>query len=925
MLALQRSGDAVVHVYVEVDDGDSRFKIERPSSGVIVHERGLVVTLWSLIREVEGSKDKTIYVACNDAARSRCRAKILAKDEALGICLLELVDPPSDLVAAPPATGPARPGTEALTLARPDEEGAVAFAGVTYPAAAGTTISDRPLARDEILLTDARSDRRMDGGAVLDAAGNLLGILSTEHVLRQVREPTLEQLQAPNYAFSVQGHRIREAFKNALQDRRLAPPRENPFQSVADATARIADAVVAVHASDATPDYDGDPMARRRIPQTGSGVIVSAAGLVLTNAHIAALAQAADAMMTVKLLDGRSFRATVRDMDKATNIAVLQIEDLPNDRPLPVARCGTDADLRLGEPLIAVGNPTGDRTLVSAGVLSARRRGGRLQADPDLNNSNAGGAMVDCSGRLVGIVDGGAVDPVEVAFHMRGDRAKADTNLSTSPGIDAVRKAVATGLEIAAETETIRTPSESTGEERALRATPVTEVVERHAAAMLNIYVSWTSAAADEAQNPFASVQRATVVGKSLGSGVIIDRSGLALSNWHVVDDASEADGSMRKDHVVQARLFDGRKYDVKVLSISREDDLALLQLQIPPGEDVHAIELGSTEAVTRGETVLAIGNPLGYANTITAGIVTAKDQSINVQGRWAKLENLIETDAAINGGNSGGALIDLDGRLVGINSAGSGGVTSRGYAINVDHVRRQTLELLLTGNKLRSPNLGMIVKDKDGAIVVTELAEGGPAELAGIRIDDTIQRIDGLDPVWSPGLALHLLSLADAPLRPVSLEVARDRQTLQLEAMPMSANAWAVWQQCGLEVTTVTYQQQPETVRAADIAMFRRFSGSRDGEPLTIQGSMLHVVRRQGVEPDTDIQPGDLLLAVEFAEQEASGLAYELVKFKRPTDAKDCFNSATRGSYEGRKFRCWVFRDGKIHTTDLLARRLLP
>ena len=100
---------------------------------------------------------------------------------------------------------------------------------------------------------------------------------------------------------------------------------------------------------------------------------------------------------------------------------------------------------------------------------------------------------------------------------------------------------------------------------------------------------------------------------------------------------------------------------------------------------------------------MLAIGNPHGFANTVTRGVVTAKGQGIRVKGRWAKLENLLETDAAINGGNSGGALLDLDGRLVGINTAGSHGAASRGYAIPVDHVRQRVLDLLLSPEKLRS------------------------------------------------------------------------------------------------------------------------------------------------------------------------------------------------------------------------------
>jgi S1-C subfamily serine protease len=124
----------------------------------------------------------------------------------------------------------------------------------------------------------------------------------------------------------------------------------------------------------------------------------------------------------------------------------------------------------------------------------------------------------------------------------------------------------------------------------------------------------------------------------------------------------------------------------VRVLSISREDDLSLLQLELEPGE-VRGRSRQFRRAGDRRERA-AIGNPHGAANTITFGVVSAKDQELRVRGRWAKLEHLIETDAAINGGNSGGALLDMNGRLVGINSAGGGTFTNRGYAIAVDHVR---------------------------------------------------------------------------------------------------------------------------------------------------------------------------------------------------------------------------------------------
>src|SRR5690606_22658412 len=146
---------------------------------------------------------------------------------------------------------------------------------------------------------------------------------------------------------------------------------------------------------------------------------------------------------------------------------------------------------------------------------------------------------------------------------------------------------------------------------------------------------------------------------RGLGSGVVIDESGLALTNWHVVDEATEPDGSAVPGWIVRAYLRDGRSYVADVLSISREEDLALIRLRLPPEERLTAIELGSSAHLSVGDLAVAIGNPHGRADTVTAGVITAKNQAIRVKGRRRKLKHLLETDAAINAGNSGGALLD--------------------------------------------------------------------------------------------------------------------------------------------------------------------------------------------------------------------------------------------------------------------------
>ena len=943
-VVVRENRDAVVNVFVEVQHPTTPFKIERPSSGVIIDPSGIVLTLWSLIEEAPQSTDKQIIVRMHDEERTRHTAKVLARDPAMGLALLQIQDLEQPLPFVKLAnSGKTLAGTPSLVLACPDDEGHIAFAGVCGHSLGDASLDGATIAAADMLLTDARIDRRCHGAALLGPGGELLGLCSADSVRRDQQEPTLQDLMQPSFGFAIAADRIREAFRRQLatadfknKTLQTAPKPSRPTLS-AEAVASVRDSIVSVLGSGRRlPSLgESDPYATQRRERLGSGVVLSRSGLVVTNNHL--VGEEDDLRIT--LADGRSFGATVLRRRPAANLALLEL-DLPAGAKVPAAPCGTDADLTLGEPLLGVGNPLGETPTVTGGVLSARRRGGRLQADPNLGNQNAGGALIDRNGRVVGIIDGGVIDPVELAYRMRGDEAKKESNLSTCLGIDAVRDLFRTELESVPASESIRSPlSKADADRQATRAgrmlparvpeDKVIETVARTKGAMLNIYVSWTSAEIDEQQNPFAAVQEATVQGHSLGSGVIIDPSGLALTNWHVVDDATEPDGSMRKDHVVHARLFDGRKLEAQVLSISREDDLALLQLVVPEGQRLTAIKLGDSEKLAIGEIVMAIGNPHGYANTITAGIVTAKDQGIRVRGRWAKLENLIETDAAINGGNSGGALIDLDGHLIGINSAGSGGLSARGYAIDIDHVRRTTLELLLSPEKLRSPNLGCRVGDKDGAVVVTSVVPGGPADRAGVAIGDRVAQINGVDPAWSPGFAMLLLATAGkaeeetATLQPVRLTLERSGNQRTVEVTPMSAAAWAIRRQSGLDIREVSFRDEPETVREAWVATHRHFTRNPQADPHAILDGVLRVERC--LDDDQKIQPGDLLLGAEFATDSNDGDAFELLRFGTAAEAQRCFNDPKRSSYEGKRIRCWVLRNGQVEVVDHVVRRLLP
>ena len=273
---------------------------------------------------------------------------------------------------------------------------------------------------------------------------------------------------------------------------------------------------------------------------------------------------------------------------------------------------------------------------------------------------------------------------------------------------------------------------------------------------------------------PFGDeAQRAT----SLGSGVIASDSGYILTNHHVVDGADE----------IEVAFPDGKKLQAKVVGNDPETDLAVLRVN---AEKLPAITFGSADALRVGDVVLAIGNPLGVGQTVTAGIVSALGRSglgINV------FENFIQTDAAINQGNSGGALLDARGSLVGINSAilsQNGGSIGIGLAIPASMAKSVMEQIIGTGTVTRgwigvelqritpalaeSFNLGTV----EGAIIEGVLT-GGPADKAGAKPGDVLVSIDG-KPIVDPQSVLNVVA-SIAPGTAARVKLKRKGQDMEL------------------------------------------------------------------------------------------------------------------------------------------------
>jgi len=268
--------------------------------------------------------------------------------------------------------------------------------------------------------------------------------------------------------------------------------------------------------------------------------------------------------------------------------------------------------------------------------------------------------------------------------------------------------------------------------------------------------------------------QRAT----SLGSGVIVAREGYVLTNHHVIDGADE----------IQLVLADGRRIAAKVRGSDPETDLAVLKAE---AADLPAITLGDLAGVQVGDVVLAIGNPFGFGNTVTLGIVSALGRSRLGINRY---EDFIQTDAAVNPGNSGGALIDTSGRLIGINStiySRSGGSLGIGFAIPVSLARDVLAQIIEKGEVTRGW-FGIEPQDVDDEIarvlslprpegvLIRGVQRGGPAERAGMQVGDVVLDVAGRATRDTPALLTRIAELP--PGSSARVTVLRDAKPLLLD-----------------------------------------------------------------------------------------------------------------------------------------------
>ncbi len=328
-----------------------------------------------------------------------------------------------------------------------------------------------------------------------------------------------------------------------------------------------------------------------------------------------------------------------------------------------------------------------------------------------------------------------------------------------------------------------------------------------------------------------------------LGSGFIVHEDGFIVTNAHVIESVKR----------IKAVFSDGREFQARVISADASKDLAVLR--IDAGGKLPFIEFGRSDDLMIGETVIAIGNPYGYANTVTSGVVSAVGRDIQVsEGFW--LRGLIQTDAPINPGNSGGPLLNINGQLIGITTAIRAEAQNIGFAIPVDTLVDNVGQMLMP-EKLRRVRLGLTIGRMTTAgqfrgLAVSSVSKGSPADEKKLATGDLILEIDGHKP--------H--SLVDFYLRMIDKEVGQPIRLSYVRPGERSPKSHLVELALlprpvpdGRALAKTCFQMEVSELTAA---VARRFNFENAYPILIVTG-----VDAGGGAAQAGIKPGDLILQI--------------------------------------------------------------
>ena len=340
-----------------------------------------------------------------------------------------------------------------------------------------------------------------------------------------------------------------------------------------------------------------------------------------------------------------------------------------------------------------------------------------------------------------------------------------------------------------------------------------------------------------------------------LGSGVIVTKDGYILTNNHVVDGAKE----------VKVTLPDGREFTAKVVGRDPKTDIAVVKID---ADDLPVVPMADSSNVKVGDVVLAIGNPFGVGQTVTEGIVSAKDRgNMGIE----PYEDFIQTDAAINPGNSGGALVDIEGRLIGVNTAilsRSGGSQGVGFAIPSD-LARNVMESLIQYGHVTRGYLGVMIQNVTPALapefdlkknigaLVSEVVPDGPADKAGFKDGDVIVKFNGEQVIDSRSLQLTVA--ATKPGSTIPVEIMRDggKKTLEVTIKPLPGTDQLA--EAGSQNGNDT-----GTLNGVSVSDLNQQARQQYNIPEDVKGALITQVDPTSASAEAGLQPGDVIESID-------------------------------------------------------------
>ncbi len=363
---------------------------------------------------------------------------------------------------------------------------------------------------------------------------------------------------------------------------------------------------------------------------------------------------------------------------------------------------------------------------------------------------------------------------------------------------------------------------------------------------------------------PQPQEQKRTV--RSLGSGVIVSKDGYILTNNHVVAKAEK----------LSVVVGDKKRYSAKIIGTDPPTDVAVIKIE---GKDLPIASLGNSDNVKIGQWVIAVGNPFQLMHTVTAGIISAKGRS---SVGLAEYEDFIQTDASINPGNSGGALADLDGDVIGINTAitsPSGGNIGIGFAIPID-MARQVMSTLMKEGKISRGYLALYPQDIDQDLakalklkstegsLVADVTPGGPADKAGIKRGDVIVEFNGkkiqnsiqfrnMVAQVAPGKTVEVVLIRNGNEMKLDVRLGERPNTTQRETPTQKQPEGQTSQKLGISIQTLTpdLAQQLGYKDAKGVVVTDVVAGSSADDAGLQRGDLIQEVNRKAVQSAQDFE----------------------------------------------------------------------